>query len=80
MSYLKPIRQLFVGSDDNLASSHLVRLDIFEIVTYNNHALKLKYAWNPIIQTSWRSTFSGGLTRAILEGTKYLWLKIWLDL
>ena len=33
------------GSDHALASSHLVRLNIFEIVRYsNNHALKRKYA------------------------------------
>ena len=45
MGYLKPMKHLFVGGSDHaLLSSHLVRLNIFEIVrSNNNHALNLKY-------------------------------------
>ena len=42
------------GYDHALGSSHLVRLNIFEIVRY---------------KTSRRSTFSGGLTRVTLAGS-----------
>ena len=46
------------GSYDALAASNFVRLNIFEIVRYNNdHALKLWYVLNQIIETSWKAHF-----------------------
>ena len=69
--------------DHTLASSHLFRLDIFEIITYNiNHALNLYDVLNRIIKTSPKVYFFlGDWPRAFCCGlTEPLWLQILLDL
>ena len=62
-------------------SAHLCLAEIELVNAENNYALKLRYVWNRMTKTSWRSIFPGDWTGLFWQGlTKHLWLKIWSDL